>query len=167
MISRIKKIAGIILLTAVFTSCKKEIGPLSDIKPAIAVTVTNAEAYRPEPTVTTSLSGSGSIQIVLSIPANSGRKIKEISKVTASTTYAAIQGIGPAIVYYNSAPIPATGITVTFTTSITEYFAKYAVSGTNPAAKANTELARRFYFLVTLDDNTVIIPQPVRILVLN
>ena len=167
MISRIKKIAGIILLTAVFTSCKKEIGPLSDIKPAIAVTVTNAEAYRPDPTVTTSLSGGGSIQVVLSIPANSGRKIKEISKAIASTTYSAIQGIGTGIVYYNSAPIPATGTTVTFTTSITEYFAKNAVSTANPAAKADTELARRFYFLVTLDDNTVIIPQPVRILVLN
>ena len=157
----------LILFTTLFFSCKKEVGPLSDLKPEVPVTVSNAAAYRPEPTVTTSLSGGGAIQIVLAIPAGSGRSIKEITQVAASTTYSAIQGMGSPIVYYTAAPISASGTTVTFTTTIAEYFTKHPVSAANPAATANTELARRFYFLITLDDNTVIIPQPVRVLVLN
>lgn len=59
------------------------------------------------------------------------------------------------------------GGTVTFTTTLTEYFTKNPVSGSNPAAKADTELALRFYFLVTLDDNTTIFTPGVRILVLT
>lgn len=163
----IKKFVGLILITTLFASCEKKVGPLSDIRPAIPVTVTNATAYRPDPTVTTSLSGGGNIQIILSIPANSGRTIKEITKIAASTTYSAIQGLGSSI-YYTAAPIAASGTSVTFNTSITEYFAKHPmVPVSNPAAAANAELGRRFYFLITLDDNSVIVTTPVRILVLS
>ncbi len=165
MNNKINKLAGLILIATLMFGCKKEVGPLSDTRPAVSVTVTNATAYRPDPTVTTSLSGGGAIQIVLSIPTGSGRKIKEITKITASTNYTDIQGIGRD---YVVAPIVVGATTVTFTTSIAEYFTKFpVVPVSNPAATANAELARRFYFLITLDDNSVIVTTPVRILVLS
>jgi len=163
----VKKISVLFLGSALFVSCEKEVGPLSDFKPAVPVTVSNAAAFRPDPTVTTSISGGGAIQIVLNIPANSGRTIKEITKIAASTSYAAVQGIGTGIIYYNTAPIAGSGVSVTFTTSLTQYFTIHPVSGANPAATANTELARRFYFLITLDNNAVIVSEPVRVLVLS
>jgi hypothetical protein len=162
-----KKLTWLFFFTILFTSCEKEVGPLTDVKPAVPVTVSNAEAFRPDPTVTTSLSGGGAITITLNIPSASGRTIKEITKVAASTSYSAIQGIGTNIVYYTPDPIAGTGTTATFTTSLTQYFTKHPVSSTNPAAAANTELARRFYFLITLDDNSVIVSEPVRVLVLS
>ena len=161
----IKKISGLILLAILFSSCKKEEGPLTDIKPVIPVTVTNAMAWRPDPTVSASLSGGGAITITLSIPASSGRTIKEITKVATSTNYSQIQSTGTAG-FYTAAPIAVNATSYTFNTSITEYFVKNPVSASNPAATANAELARRFYFLITLDDGSVIVTEPVRILVL-
>ena len=163
MINSIKKIQGFLLLSVLFIGCTKERGPLTDVKPAVPVTITNATEYRPEPTVTVALSGTGAIQIILAIPSNSGHTIKEITKASASTSYTQIQG---STGLYTSTPITGDGLTVTFNTSLTEYFTKKPVSASNPAAKVNTELANRFYFAVTLDDGTVIYPEPVRILVL-
>jgi hypothetical protein len=165
MFIHIKRASAIVLLVTLLASCTKLKGfsNNTDNRPTVPVTVQNATDYRPDPTVTVSLAGTGAIQIVLSIPASSGRTIKEITHVAASSSYTKIQGSSG---FYNAAPIPGTGTTVTFTTSLTEYFSKIPVSSSNPAAKANVELANRFYFLVTLDDNSTIIVDPVRILVL-
>jgi hypothetical protein len=163
----LRRFSIVFFIATIFISCEKEVGPLSDFKPVVPVTVSNATAFRPDPTVSTSISGGGAIQIVLNIPANSGRTIKEITKIAASTSYAAVQGIGTGIIYYTSAPIAGSGVSVTFTTSLTQYFTIHPVSPANPAAKADTELARRFYFLITLDDNSVIVSEPVRVLVLS
>lgn len=157
----IKKLTGLVLASTLFMSCEDEVGPLSDIRPAVPVTVTNAMAYRPEPTVSTSIAGGGVIQIVLSIPANSGRTIKEV-KIAANTTYTAIQSTGTTG-FYTSAPIAASGTTFTFNTTIAQYFTVHPPVAATPA---NAELARRFYFKITLDDNSVIISEPVRVLVL-
>lgn len=164
MIIHIKKASAIILLVTLVASCTKIKGfsNNTDNKPTVPVTIQNATDYRPDPTISVSLSGAGAIQIILAIPANSGRTIKEITHVAASTSYTKIQG---STGFYNAAPIPGSGTTVTFTTSLTEYFSIIPVSASNPAAKANVELANRFYFLVTLDDNSTIIVDPVRILV--
>ena len=167
----IKKITSLALLGVLFVSCKKEVGPLSDVKPAIPVTVTNAIAFRPEPTVATSLAAGGIIQITLSIPANSGRTIKEVAVATSTTTstvntYSAIQSTGTTG-FYTGSPFAASGTSFTFNTTIAQYFVvNPVVVATNPAAAANVELARRFYFKITLDDNSVIISEPVRVLVL-
>src|SRR5437764_11150138 len=77
-------IMGVILLT---TGCKKEegFGPLTDSKPNIPVTVSNVFDYRPSPTVKAS-KAENKILITLQIPSNSGRTIKEISKIATSTT---------------------------------------------------------------------------------
>lgn len=141
-------------------SCTKEVGPLTDNRPTTPVTVANAIAYRPEPTVGVSRVGAGTILITLTIPASSSRTIKSISKVSASTSFSLIQGSGP---FYNSAPIPGNGKSVNFTTTLSEYTTK-----TGQAITAvNTELTRRFYFEVTLDDNSTIITEPVRVLMLD
>lgn len=154
----------LLVLVVLVTSCKKEaFNGLSDVKPPIPVTVTNAVDYRPDPTVPTSKASGGNIQIILAIPAESGRKIKEISKIAASTTYTAIQSSG-STGFYTSSSIVVNNTTATFNTTVSEYVVKGP--GVIPSF-TNTELAKRFYFMLTLDDGTVIIPQPVRVLYLD
>lgn len=159
-----------LITTAVFlTGCTKEEGPLTDVKPAVPVTVQNAVYFRPEPTVTVSKTAVvspgvlGPIQIILNIPSTTGRKIKEITKITASTSYTSIRSTGTTG-FYNTAAIVATSpYTVTFNTTLTEYTAK-----TGQAVPAsNTELLSRFYFRVTLDDNSILYTTAVRVLVLD
>ena len=189
-----------LFIAVVMVSCKKEeFNGLSDVRPAVPVTVTNAIDYRPEPTVGASISGGGAIQIVLSIPASSGRTIKEITRIAASTNYQLLQNtlsintVGgflnafpttqgifsyaslPAVAgnltlvggYYNLTPISVGATTYTYNTTLAQYFTTFPVAKNNLAATANTELSFRFYFLVTLDDGTVVIPESVRVLVLS
>lgn len=162
----VKNISGVLLAVVLFTSCDKETGPLTDIRPAVPVTVNNAIAYRPEPTVSTTLAATDSIiNIVLSIPASSKRTIAAISKVALTTSYTQIQSTGTTG-FYPYGTVTLGGTTATFKTSIREYFLFKPVSGSNPAAAANKELTNRYYFKVTLDDGTIIIPEAVRVLVL-
>ena len=154
------------VFTAGIFACEKEqFGKTGDNRPEVPVTVTNAMAYRPEPTVSTSKSAGGAIQIILAIPAESGRTIKEITKVAANTTYTQIQSTG-STGFYNTAPIPGSGTTATFNTTIAEYITKAGPISPNPPA-SNAELPRRFYFLLTLDDNSTIVTSSVRVLVLD
>jgi hypothetical protein len=156
-----------LFLTMILISCKKEdFNGLSDVRPAVPVTVTNAIDFRPEPTVSTSKSAGGAIQIVLAIPASTGRTIKEITKVAASTTYTQIQSTGTTG-FYTSAPISVNNTTYTFNTTLAEYVVKGPGSIPSVSTTAGTELAKRFYFLITLDDGSVIIPESVRVLVTN
>jgi hypothetical protein len=161
------KITFIFILAAlVMNGCsKQETDPLLDLRPDVPVSINNATEYRPDPTVTTSMAGGGNIQVVLSIPVEAGRRIAEITRIAASTSYTRIQSSGTSG-FYVATPIPVNGTTYTYNTTLTEYFTKNPVSTANPAAKANTELALRFYFLITLDDGTKLVTMPVRILVL-
>jgi hypothetical protein len=158
----------ITLLSAIFlfASCKKETeGWLTPTHPAIPVTVSNsAFTYNGVPSVTTSVSGGGAITIKLEIPANSGRTIKEITKVALGTNtqnYAVVQNNTAA---YNAAPVAGSGTSVTFTTSLAEYTAKTGLAVTT-SGTATSFLARYFYFLVTLDNGEQLIPVPVRVYV--
>lgn len=154
-----------LIVSLSFVSCTKEVGPTSDLKPAIAVTVVNAFAYRPEPTVTTTLATTDSIiRIVLSIPKESNKTITSI-KVATNTSYTQIQSTGTTG-FYPLGTMTISGNTATFVTSIREYFINKAVSASNPAAAQDKELANRFYFAITLNDGTVLISEPVRVLVL-
>jgi hypothetical protein len=163
------KLTVFILAATVLGACSKQhgLGPnYSDYNPAkTPVIVTNAADYRPDPTVTTSLSGDSSITITLSLTGNSGRSLKEITEVAGSTSYAAIQT--STTKFYNAAPIAATNNSVTFKTSIAEYFQHYPASAANPKPAPNVELSNRFYFQITLDDGTIVYPTPVRVLVLQ
>jgi hypothetical protein len=159
------KFLSFLFLTVSMISCKKEgFNGLSDVRPDVPVTVSNAIDFRPEPTVSTSISGGGVIKITLEIPANKGRTIKEITKIAAATTYTKIQGTTG---LYNSAAIPVNATTYTFNTTLAEYVVKGP--GVIPAVSTTvgTELANRFYFMLTLDDGSVIIPTSVRVLVTN
>lgn len=157
-----------VILTAfiTFLSCKKDgFGPLTDSRPPIPVTVSNAVEFRPGPTVNASR-GTNNFSIVLEIPVSSGRTIKEITKVVASAgSSAALFGTTG---LYNTAVITGTNSTkITFSTSLTEYTSKTgaAVPANNPPINS-IELARQYYFLITLDNNETIITQQVRVLVI-
>ncbi len=159
------KFLSALLLTITIISCKKQqINGLTDVRPAVPVSITNAIDYRPEPTVSTSISSGGAIQIVLAIPASSGRNIKEITKIAANTTYTQIQSTGTTG-FYNSVPIPANATTYTFNTTLAEYVVKGPGVIPTVSTTVGTELAKRFYFLLTLDDGSVVIPESVRVLV--
>lgn len=159
------KFLSFLFLTLTMISCKKDaFNGLSDVRPAVPVTISNAIDFRPEPTVSTSIAAGGAIKIILEIPASTGRKIKEVTRIAASTTYSKIQGTTG---LYNAAPIPVNALTYTFNTTLAEYVVKGP--GTIPAVSTTvgTELANRFYFLLTLDDDSVVIPTSVRVLVTN
>ena len=166
MKKKVKNLSFMILVITMI-SCKKEaFNGLSDNRPAIPVTITNAIDYRPEPTVATSKGAGGAIQITLAIPASSGRTIKEITKIAASTSYTQIQSTGTKV-FYTSTPIAVNSTTYTFNTSLAEYVIKGPGTIPTVSTSVGTELAKRFYFLITLDDGTVIIPEAVRVLVTN
>jgi hypothetical protein len=165
-----KSLYALFLTAATLAGCTKQkgLGPnYTDYNPPAApIIVTNAVDYRPDPTVTTSLSGDSSITITMALTGSSGKTMTQITYVIGSTSYAAIQS--PTSKWYNPGPITANNNTVTFKTSIAEYFKNYPVkAGTNPAATANVELANRFYFSITLSDGSVVYPTPVRVLVLQ
>lgn len=159
------RIISLLILVACMSSCKKdEFGPLTDTRPEVPVTVANVYEYRPQPTVKAS-KAENKITIVLQIPAESGRTIKEITKVAASTNYTAVQGttVGTTGLYTN-VPIAGSGTSVTFTTTIDEYKTKTGATA-NPAS--NALLGRNFYFVITLDNGAEILPMPVRVWIVD
>jgi hypothetical protein len=168
---RILIVTMVYLSLITITGCKKTEGfnSLSDNQPPVPVTVANVYDYLPSPTVKAS-KAENKIQIVLQIPAESGRKIKEINKIAASTSanYNAIYngtvvGTGTTQLWSNTV-IPVNATTYTFTTTFDEYKQKTATS-TTPAS--NTLLARDFYFLLTLDNGETIIPEYIRVWVVD
>jgi hypothetical protein len=167
MMNYISSFRSVILAAVLLTACSKQsgFGPnyTAYNPPTVPVTVTNAIDYRPDPTVSTSLSGDSSITITLGIPSGA-RTIKEITKVTSSSSYLSVQTSTAAA--YNAAPIPGSGTTVTFKSSLDEYYAKNKLSFAKTPPKPNVELTNHFYFEVTLDDGTILYTTPVRILVL-
>ncbi|HVS94912.1 MAG TPA: hypothetical protein VHE54_00450 [Puia sp.] len=160
---------ALFLATATVAGCTKQKGLGPNYKdynpPSAPITVTNAVDYRPDPTVTTSLSGDSSITITLELT-GSGKTMTQITNIIGSTSYAAIQNVNSK--WYNSAPIAATNNSVTFKTSLAEYIKNYPIkAGTNPAPTANVELSNRFYFSIMLSDGSTVYPTPVRVLVLQ
>lgn len=168
MRNRIFSIIAILLVAVAFTSCKKDgFTGLTDSKPEIPVTVSNVFDFRPSPTVKAS-KAQNTITITLEIPAESGRKIKEITKIAAAATanYTVIYNsstVGTTGLWSNT-PIPVNGTSYTFTTTFDEYKTKTGVTAT-PAS--NTLLGRDFYFLITLDDNQQLIPRNTRVFVVD
>lgn len=148
------------------TGCKKDdFNFTSQNHPAVPVTVSNLYGmFNGVPTVSTSLSGGGAITIKLEIPGNSGRTIKEISRVGIATTTTNYKVVQVTTGLYNTAPIAGSGTTVTFTTSLTEYTAKTGLAVTT-GGTATSFLARYFYFLITLDNGDQIYAVPVRVYV--
>ncbi|WP_128547728.1 hypothetical protein [Larkinella soli] len=166
-----KKIAfQILLLTAVAfagTGCEDDLKYselVQDNRPAVPVTFTGATTYGFDPYYETSVAGGGNIKITLSIPAASGRTIKQITKVAAGATSINVLTLntGP---NYLTAPLAASGTTVEFTTTVKEFATKRPTVATTPVALPNfREIA--FIFLVTLDDGSEVVATPVRVRIL-
>lgn len=97
--------------------------------------------------------------MILTIPENSGRKIKEISKVSEVSTAINAEGVRAAT--YIKAPITAGNNKVIFKTSVAEFRSKSAANERliedfeNSATLKTQEIA--FMFLVILDNGQEII----------
>lgn len=152
-------------------ACKKTEGfnSLSDNRPEVPVTVSNAFDFLPAPTVKAS-KAENKITITLQVPAESGRKIKEINKIAASATanYTAIYsgsvvGTTTSQLWSNTA-IAVNATSYTFTTTFDEYKLK---TGTATTPASNAFLGRDFYFLLTLDNGQTIIPMYTRVWVVD
>jgi hypothetical protein len=162
---RLKQYILIGVMAAGIASCEKDgFTPLADYRPPVAVNVSNATEYRPGPTVTVSRV-TNTFSIVLEVPAESGRTIKEITKIVA--TSGSSQPLFGTTGLYPGGPVAGNNTNkITFNTSLTQYAAQSgnSIPANNPPVNG-VELAKQFYFLVTLDDNSTVITQQVRVLV--
>jgi hypothetical protein len=156
----------ICFIAVLLFSCeKKDWDIVEQSQAAIPVTVSNSIGlYTAVPTVETSLAGGGAISITLTIPASSGKKIKEITRVGLGSVNNNYKVVQTTTGLYNSAPIAGNGTSVTFTTTLAEYSSKTGISVTT-GGTATSFLTRYFYFMITLDDGQQIIPVPVRVYV--
>ncbi|GAB3945388.1 hypothetical protein GCM10028805_14380 [Spirosoma harenae] len=161
----------LIILSISSFSCKDDLiysDLVRDNRPAVPVTFPGTTTYGFNPFITSSLAGGGPIEFTLSIPSSSGRTIKEITKVLGGATGITVGNLNTATAstLYNSVPIAGTGTTAVFKTTIADFKTKYPTVATAPVALPNyTEI--QFLFLVTLDDGTQIVPEPVRVRIVN
>jgi hypothetical protein len=172
-------------------SCKKvyddnSLAPLDQAYASIPVTVTNASFFERfyvvlanAPTAT----DNGNFTIAFSIPADKG-KIKEITRVATGTSgLAQVQNSSTAgasaLFNYNgltgsaagATPTPGNGSnTITYTGKLSDYKTYQTRVGTSLApipatVSANPQAPNQinFYFLITLEDGTTIIPPLVRV----
>ena len=159
-------IKSLLLATLALTSfaCKDDLeyGPLvRDNRPAVPVTFPGATTFGGNPYIDVSTAAGGAIKFTLSIPASSGRTIKEITRVVGGATAINAASLNSAAAAINTAPIPANGTTAVFETTLAAFRTKYPTVVVTPGtATVPREIA--FIFLVTLDDNSQIITQQVR-----
>ena len=182
-------LAGLALASS---SCKKvyddnSLAPLAQAYAPIPVTVTNADFFEryyivvaKVPTATEQ----GKFSITFSIPADKG-KIKEITRVAVGGSGLNTVQTGAASLLYNyngqtggaaaPTPIPGNGSsTITFTSSLADYVKFRTRVGTVVAPTPATVSAIPqspnqidFYFLLTLEDGTTIIPPRVQVRVVQ
>jgi hypothetical protein len=154
-----------LMLTIAFGSCKQDYDYLSlkDATTTDAITVANVAFYERFPFITTQAVG-GKIEITLKLPDGSPNNIKEITRVNASSTNAAINATSVQVTtgLYNTAPIPGSGKSVTFTTTVDEYLKKKSLTALRASA-AGVPIDLQFFFLVTLDNGQTIIPMETRV----
>lgn len=153
-------------LVAGLSSCKKDgFVPLTDVRPNIPLAITNGMEFRPGYTVRASRAD-GNFKFDLEIPTTSNRSIKEITNIVAGTGPGRFFGRDPITDFvYIATPIAGTGNKATFSTTLTQFTAKTGKAvPANNAANA-VELPLQFFFLVTLDDNSTLVSEPVRVLV--
>ena len=171
----------------------KSLAPTEDRIPDIPVRVTNASFFELYPVVTTSLASGGAITINFEIPADKGR-IKEITRVTTGTTVgvpnlqtqSAATAINASGTPRAVQAIPGNGTnTITYSSDLNVYLLYRRAIGANagpagpvPAAPAPqvvslpvpsvtaTPTEITYNSLITLEDNTTIIPLPVRVRVI-
>ncbi|KAB7731274.1 hypothetical protein F5984_10770 [Rudanella paleaurantiibacter] len=164
-------IKGVLLAAMALSTvaCKDDLeyGTLvRDNRPAVPVTFTNATTYGGNPFIEISRAGATPITFTLSIPAGSGRTIKEITRVVGGGTGINAGSLNTSSLVINTAPIAGTGTTATFTMTQAAFAAKYPAVVLTPTGNPAAPREIAFIFLVTLDDNTQIVTQQVRARVL-
>lgn len=165
---KLRFIKNVLLGTLVIASvaCKDDLeyGPLvRDNRPAVPVTFTNATTYGANPFIQVSTAGATPITFTLSIPASSGRTIKEITRVVGGATGVNVGTLNTDAQLFNkTGPIAGSGTTATFTTTLAAFQARYPTVAVAPMANPLTPREIAFLFLVTLDDGTQIVTQQVR-----
>ena len=157
----------ILMISTMLISCEQNDWDIvTDSQTAIPVSVSNLYGtFNGLPSVATSVAGGGTITITLNIPSSSGRTIKEISRVGVSNVTNNYKVVQTTTGLYNTAAIPGSGTSVTFTTTLTEFTAKTGVAAPSPAGTSTSFLGRNFYFMIVLDNGEEIIPMPVRVYV--
>lgn len=163
-----KKIYQYIILVAAalsFGACSDEFEDdlVRDNRPEVPVTFSGATTYGFNPYYTVSISGTGAITFTLSVPAESGRSITSLKKITAGGT-----GLLPGTLYdataAYAADVTVSGSSVTFNTSVTEFNAKMSAANRVPATiAAGAFVERAFLFRIVLDDNSEIVPVQCRL----
>lgn len=133
-----------------------------DNRPAVPVTFPNAQTFGGNPWIDVSVAGGGAIKFDLSIPAGSGRTIKEITTVAGGATGINVGSLNSVAAKINTAPIPGSGTTASFTTTLAAFRTKFPAVNVTPATNPLSPREIAFIFLVTLDDNTQIVTQQVR-----
>ena len=160
-------IKGLLLATLSIASfsCKDDLvysELVRDNRPAVPVTFPGATTWGGNPYIETSVAAGGAIKFTLSIPAESGRTIKEITTVAGGGTGVNPASLTTASAKYNTAVIAGTGTTAVFQTTLADFAKKYPtvsiVASSNPVSPR--EIA--FIFLVTLDNGDQIVTQQVR-----
>jgi hypothetical protein len=130
-----------------------------------AITVTNSKYFERIPIVETTISSGGKITITMILPDGSPRTFKEITRVAASTTNSSINvsAVQRTTGLYQTA-IAATGKSYSYNTTIADYlaFRKLAAMPSTTTNGIKTYSDMQFFFLITLDDNSTVIPYEIR-----
>lgn len=160
-------IKGVLLATLVVANfaCKDDLiysELVRDNRPAVPVTFPNTQTFGGNPWIDVSAAGGGAIKFDLSIPAGSGRTIKEITTVAGGATGINVGSLNTAAAKINTAPIPGTGTTATFNYTLADFAKKFPAVSIVPSANPLSPREIAFIFLVTLDDNSQIVTQQVR-----
>lgn len=166
-------IKGFLLVTLALTNfaCKDDLEYselVRDNRPTVPVTFPNTKTFGGNPWIDVSVASGGAIKFDLSIPASSGRTIKEITRIAAGGTGINAGSLGPTTIaasnsIFSITPIAGSTTTATFQTTLADFTKRYG-AGVNVTPSANPLSPREiaFIFLVTLDDNTQIVTQQVR-----
>ena len=150
-------IVSVLALTALL-SCETDYGEFNrDNRPEIPLQFTNTTSFGHDPYI--EVAEGEEIRFEMQIPENSGRTIREITRVAAGLT-----GLNPGALTtagdYITEPIPGDGNRVTFTTTLEEFREKRPAAEVEVPDEGYTEIA--FFFLVTLDNGDTIVSMRAR-----
>jgi len=143
--------------------------------PEVPILFTGATTFGGNPYYQIKFDPAAQISINIAVGGESGRAIKEITKVvggTTSITPGNVQGT-TSVASYIAAPIAVNGTSTTFTTSVAA-LNSYITGVNNDVTQARVDAAAAatpatpyleyaFMFLVTLDDGTTVITQQCRL----
>lgn len=159
-------IKSFLLLTLAMTSfaCEDDLiysDLVQDRRPSVPVSFPGTTTFGGNPFIDVS-AAAGNISYTVSIPTSSGRTIREITTAAGGGTGINAGTLNAAAAKINTAPIPGSGTTATFTTTLAAFRTRFPAVSVVPSTNPLTPREIAFIFLITLDDNSTIITQQVR-----